>query len=138
MSESETKPALMSRPIPPPAVSIETKPFWDAAREGRFMLPRCTDCGKLFWYPRKTCPHCLSGNVELVDSPGEGAVYTFSIMRRSPTGPYAIGYVKLDEGVHMMTNFVDMAPQDLKIGLRVKLKFQPTQGGAPAPVFGPA
>jgi uncharacterized OB-fold protein len=138
MSETQEKPVKLGRPIPPPAISIETKPFWDAAREGRFMLPRCTDCAKLFWYPRKTCPHCLSANVELVDSPGLGEVYTFSIMRRSPTGPYAIGYVKLDEGVHMMTNFVDMAPSDLQIGLRVKLRFQPTEGGAPAPVFGPA
>ena len=137
MSQTRDKPALMSRPIPPPAVSIETKPFWDAAREGRFLLPRCTDCGRAFWYPRKTCPHCLSGNVELVESPGEGVVYTYSVMYRSASGPYAIGYVKLDEGVHLLTNFVDVAPEDLSIGLRVKVKFQPTEGGAPAPVFRP-
>ena len=138
MSETQEKPAVMSRPIPPPAISIETKPFWDAAREGRFTLPRCTDCGKLFWYPRLTCPHCLSGNVELVASPGEGVVYTYSVMHRSPTGPYAIGYVKLDEGVHMLTNFVGVAPDGLSIGMRVKVKFQPTEGGPPVPVFGPA
>jgi uncharacterized OB-fold protein len=38
-----------------------------------------------------------------------------------------------------MTNFVDMTPDELKIGLRVKVKFQPTEGGGPpAPVFAPA
>ena len=59
-------------------------------------------------------------------------------MRRSPTGPYAIGYVTLDEGPNMLTNFLDVAPEDLKIGLRVKVKFQDTEGGPPVPVFVPA
>ena len=38
-----------------------------------------------------------------------------------------------------MTNFVDVAPEDLKIGMRVKVRFQPTEGegGPPAPVFAP-
>ena len=137
MSETQEKPAMLGRPIPPPAISIETKPFWDAAREGRFLLPKCGDCGKAFWYPRKTCPHCLSGNVELAPSAGEGEVYTFSIMRRSPTGPYAIGYAKLDEGIHVLTNFVGVSADALKIGMRVKVRFQPTEGGPPAPVFAP-
>jgi uncharacterized OB-fold protein len=138
MSETTERPALMTREIPPPAVSVETKPFWDAAREGRFLLPRCKACEKPFWYPRKTCPHCFSSDVELVESPGEGVIYTYSVMHRSPSGPYAIGYVTLDEGPAMLTNFVDVAPEDLKIGMRVKLRFQPTAGGPPVPVFVPA
>ena len=137
MSETQEKPVTLGRPIPPPAISIETKPFWDAAREGRFLLPRCKDCGEAYWYPRKTCPMCLSENTELVPSPGEGVVYTYSVMWRSPTGPYAIGYVTLDEGPSLLTNFVDVAPDGLSIGMRVKVKFQPTEGGPPAPVFAP-
>ena len=137
MSETQDKPALMSRAIPPPQVSIETKPFWDAAREGRFLIGRCGDCGKAYWYPRKTCPHCLSGDTALVESPGEGVIYTYSVMHRSPTGPYAIGYVTLDEGPAVLTNFVDVAPDGLSIGMRVKVKFQPTEGGPPVPVFAP-
>ncbi|HEY0435113.1 MAG TPA: Zn-ribbon domain-containing OB-fold protein [Phenylobacterium sp.] len=138
MSESETKPGPMSRPIPAPMVSIETKPFWDAAEEGRFLIGRCNHCGKAYWYPRAICPHCLSANTKLEESPGEGVIYTYSVMHRSPTGPYAIGYVTLDEGPAVLTNFVDVAPDGLSIGMRVKVKFQPTEGGPPAPVFTPA
>ena len=138
MSETQEKPALMSRPIPAPMVSIETKPFWDAAREGRFLIGRCGDCGQAYWYPRKICPHCLSQNTALEESAGTGVVYTYSVMRRSPTGPSAIGYVTLDEGPAVLTNFVDVTPEALKIGLRVKVKFQPTEGGAPVPVVAPA
>ncbi|MCC7267238.1 MAG: OB-fold domain-containing protein, partial [Caulobacteraceae bacterium] len=52
-----------------------------------------------------------------------------------PTGPYAIGYVTLNEGPAMLTNFVDCAPEDLSIGAKVKLRWEPTEGGPPVPVF---
>jgi hypothetical protein len=137
MSETQDRPAAMSRPIPAPAVSVETKPFWDAAREGRFLIKRCVACGKAHWYPRTYCPFCDSGETRWEESPGEGVVYTYSVMRRSPAGPYAIGYVTLDEGPSLLTNFVDVAPDGLTIGMRVKVRFQDTEGGPPVPVFAP-
>jgi len=137
MSETQAKPAAQTRPIPAPAVTIESKPFWDAAAEGRFLIKRCTACNKPHWYPRAICPFCFSSYTVWEESPGEGVVYTFSVMRRSPTGPYAIGYVTLDEGPAVLTNFVDCDFDKLAIGDRVKVKFQPTEGGPPAPVFAP-
>ncbi len=134
MSETETK----TRPIPSPAVTIETKPFWDAAAEGKFLIKRCNACGKAHWYPRAICPLCHSPDTVWEESPGEGVIYTFSIMRRSPTGPYAIGYVSLNEGPAVLTNFVADDLDALAIGQKVKVKFQPTEGGGPpAPVFSP-
>ncbi len=127
----------MSRKIPAPAVTLESKPFWDAAKEGRFLLKKCTACNQPHWYPRALCPFCFSDKTEWFESPGEGVIYTYSVMHRSPTGPYAIGYVTLDEGVAVLTNFVDVAPDGLKIGMRVKVKFQDTEGGPPVPVFAP-
>jgi uncharacterized OB-fold protein len=128
---------MMSRPIPAPMVSIETKPFWDAAAEGRFLIGRCLDCSKAYWYPRNICPHCFSDHTKLEESPGEGVIYTYSVMHRSPSGPYAIGYVTLNEGPAVLTNFVDATPDGLSIGMKVKVKFQPTEGGPPVPVFAP-
>ena len=139
MSDAETQAGPMSRPIPAPMVSIETKPFWDAASEGRFLIKRCTGCGKAFWYPRNLCPFCMSADTVWEESPGEGLIYSYSVMRRSPTGPYAIGYVTLNEGPAVLTNFVGVAPDGLAIGMKVKVRFQPTEGaGPPAPVFAPA
>ena len=138
MSETQDRRAVMTRPIPAPAVTIESKPFWDAATEGRFLIKRCEACGKAHWYPRALCPFCFSDKTVWEESPGEGVVYTYSVMRRSPTGPYALGYVTLNEGPAVLTNFVDVAPDGLKIGMKVKVKFQPTEGGPPVPVFAPA
>jgi uncharacterized protein len=127
----------LSRPIPAPRPTPETEPFWAAAKEGRFLIKRCEACGEPHWLPRTICPFCMSDRTVWEESPGEGVIYTFSIMRRSPTGPFAIGYVTLDEGPSLLTNFVNVAAEDLKIGQRVKVRFQDAEGGQPVPVFAP-
>ena len=137
MTDVQDRPETMTRPIPAPAVTIESKPFWDAAAEGRFLIKRCNDCGQAHWFPRALCPFCFSDQTEWKESPGEGVIYSYSVMHRSPSGPYAIGYVTLKEGPAVLTNFVDVAPDGLSIGQKVKVKFQPTENGPPVPVFSP-
>ena len=137
MTDVQDRPEVMTRPIPAPAVTIESKPFWDAAAEGRFLIKRCNDCGQAHWFPRALCPFCFSDKTVWEESPGEGVIYTYSIMRRSPSGPYGIGYVTLHEGPAVFTNFVDVPPEALSIGQKVKVKFQPTENGPPVPVFVP-
>lgn len=132
---SETSAKIETRRFPSPPVNPESAAFWEAAAEGRFLIKRCCDCGEAHWYPRAICPFCFSDDTVWERSPGEGVIYTFSIMRRSPTGPYAIGYVTLDEGPAVFTNFVDCDAGDLKIGARVKVRFEPTEKGPPIPVF---
>jgi len=68
------------------------------------------------------------------ESSGEGEIYTFSLMRKSAAGPYAIGYVTLKEGPSLLTNFVDCDMDKLKIGQKVKVVFKTTDG-APLPFF---
>ena len=59
-------------------------------------------------------------------------------MRRGPGAPFGIGYVTLDEGVSLLTNFIDMDADALAIGMRVRVAFVPSEGGQPVPVFRPA
>jgi uncharacterized OB-fold protein len=125
------------RKIPAPSPTPETEAFWSAAKEGKFVLRRCTACGKAHWYPRAICPFCMSDKTEWVEASGRGKIYTFSVMRRAPE-PYAIGYVTLEEGPSMLTNFVDCDFDKLRIGQSVKLKFTPSEGGPPVPTFTPA
>ncbi|MBV9783162.1 MAG: Zn-ribbon domain-containing OB-fold protein [Acidisphaera sp.] len=124
------------RTLPPPESNPETKAYWDAAAEGRLILRKCTGCGKVHFYPRALCPFCY-GDTEWVDASGRGTIYSYSVMRRAPV-PYAIGYVTLEEGVSMLTNFVDCDLDALKIGQDVRVVFKPTEGGPPLPMFTPA
>ncbi len=137
MSDVQTPAEVKTRRIPAPALNNESLPFWEGAKEGRFQIKRCNDCGKAHWYPRLICPNCFSQNTVWETSPGEGVIYTFSVMFRNTPVPYAIGYVNLDEGPAVLTNFVDCDLRTLKIGQRVKVRFQPTENGPPVPVFAP-
>ncbi|ACF02106.1 protein of unknown function DUF35 [Rhodopseudomonas palustris TIE-1] len=127
----------MNSPVkyPAPQGSAETKPFWDAATEGKLLIKRCTSCGEAHYFPRALCPFCFSDQTVWEESKGEGEIYSYSLMRKSPTGPYAIGYVTLKEGPSVLTNFVDCDFGQLKIGTEVKVVFKPTDGGAPLPFF---
>jgi uncharacterized protein len=122
---------------PTPQGNPETKPFWDATVEGKLLIKRCTACGELHYFPRSICPFCFSDKTVWEESSGEAVIYTFSLMRKSATGPYAIAYVTLKEGPSLQTNIVDCDMDKLKIGQKVKVVFKPTDG-APLPFFTPA
>jgi uncharacterized OB-fold protein len=61
-----------------------TRPFWEATRARRLMLPCCTDCHDFRWPPGPFCPGCHSRNVTWVDA-GEGCIFSFTIVRAKPT-----------------------------------------------------
>ncbi|MCW0234132.1 MAG: Zn-ribbon domain-containing OB-fold protein [Ferrovibrio sp.] len=115
----------------------ETEPFWQACREGRFLVRRCDSCGQAHWYPRTLCPFCFSDRTVWQDGSGRGTIYSFSIMRRVPE-PYAIAYVTLDEGPSMMTTIVDCDFDTIRIGMPVTVAFKTLDDGRALPVFRPA
>lgn len=52
---------------------------------------------------------------------------TFTVVWRPQTPafevPYMIAVVRLDEGVEMLTNLIDVEPEQVSIGARVRVKF---------------
>lgn len=129
--------AREARTIPAPVVGPETRPFWDAAAQGRLLVKTCAACGERHYYPRSLCPFCGSDRTEWSPASGRGQIYSFSVMRRVPA-PYAIAYVTLEEGVTVMTNIVDCDLDAIRIGQAVRVVFKPTEGGPPVPMFTPA
>jgi uncharacterized OB-fold protein len=124
------------RAFPAPNFNPETEDYWKAAREDRLLLRRGKS-GQPHFYPRAICPFDMS-DTEWFEATGRGSIYSFSVMRRAPV-VYAIGYVTLDEGVSMLTNFVDCDLDALRIGMAVRVVFKPTDGGDwKLPCFTPA
>lgn len=127
---------------PPP--SDEARPFWDATREQRLVLPWCTRCDAAFWFPRPTCPRCLGDAIEWRDAAGTAEVYAVSVMHRpgpfrdEADGPYTVALVDLPEGVRMMTNVVDCPPEDVTVGMPVRVRWQPLDDGRHLPLFAPS
>jgi uncharacterized OB-fold protein len=129
-AKHESPPASLPVADPQP----ETRAFWDAAAQGRFILPHCEACGRAHWYPRAFCPHCFSDRLAWQQAQGIGTIYSFSIMRRAAV-PYAIAYVTLAEGPTMMTNLVDCDFAALRIGGGVRLVFKRGDDGRMLPMF---
>lgn len=126
-----------TKTIAAPVANPETQEFWDAADKGQLLIKKCTSCGEHHHYPRALCPFCFSDKTEWQTAQGTGTIYTFSVMTRTKT-PYAIAYVKLDEGVTMMTNIVDTDFDQIKVGQKVKVVFKASDGGPQVPMFTPA
>ncbi len=126
------------RPLPQP--NEVTKPFWDAVAGRRLIHPRCEECRTAFFPPHLACPHCRATEWVWAESSGRGEVYSFTVVHRAPQPgfdpPYVIAVVDLDEGFEFMTNIVDQAPRDVRIGQRVRVVWQEA-GGAVLPVFAP-
>jgi uncharacterized OB-fold protein len=124
------------RKIPAPKVLPETLPYWQAADAGRLLVKRCNSCGQVHHYPRDICPHCLSSDTVWQDAAGTGTVYSFSTMGVGDAA-YTLAFVTLDEGVTLMSNLVDCDPAQVRIGDKVRVVFQPSQGGHAVPMFTP-
>ncbi|MGZ5937042.1 MAG: Zn-ribbon domain-containing OB-fold protein [Rhizomicrobium sp.] len=135
MSEQGTKPAPAVRRIFPPTINVETERFWRAAEAGKLLYGYCLACKEPHYYPRSFCPFCFSEKVEWREASGKATVYSFSIMYRSPTGPYTIAYVTLAEGSRLLTNLVDCDFKKIAIDAPAKLVWKPSEGGAPVPFF---
>ncbi|WP_406476535.1 Zn-ribbon domain-containing OB-fold protein [Streptomyces sp. NBC_01615] len=128
-----------------PEADAFTRPYWDAAAEGRLLLRHCAACDRAHHYPREFCPHCWSEDgVSWRSASGRATLYTWSVVHRNdlpPFGqrvPYVAAVVDLEEGPRMMTEVVECegveggAGGALRIGMELEVTFR-----AGVPVFRP-
>ena len=131
-----------ARALPPP--SDEAVPFWDASRDGRFVLPWCRPCDRVFWHPRAACPRCLSDDIEWREASGRGTVYAVSVQHNAALPelreyvPYAVALVDLEEGARMMANVIGCAAEDVFVGMPVTITWDPLPDGRRLPLFSAA
>lgn len=122
MSGTTTKPI--------PQLRGEERPFFAAAAEGQLAIQRCPECGQTVSFPRTVCPRCRRGSPVWIDAAGTGTLYSFSVVVRSAIPgyadevPYVVALVELDEGVRLMANIVNVAPDDVRIGMPVRVTFE--------------
>jgi uncharacterized OB-fold protein len=111
----------------PHACGQVSGPFWQGCRSGELRYQRCSACGLSNFPPTEHCRQCLSAELRWTQSGGVGEIYSWTVVHRPVTPefepPYAPAIVTLDEGYQMLTNIVGVAPEDLAIGMRVRVEF---------------
>ncbi len=122
------KPAALSTPA--------TVPYWEAAAGGQLLIQHCRSCGHLQLYPRTLCAACWSPDLDFREAKGTGTVWTHSVIHQPghtawlAEVPFVLAIVELDEGPRLMTNIVDVDPDDVHVGQRVRV--QSHQASTPA------
>ncbi|SMO48582.1 hypothetical protein SAMN06265173_103194 [Thalassovita litoralis] len=119
----------MDLPIPTP--NADTRPYWDAAQQGRLVLQHCSACGAVQAVPRSYCGACHSNALIWRESNRRGVIASFSIVHRGPTSafrdhlPYVLALVDMTEGVRLMLNVIGTDRLDTQIGDPVEIVFEP-------------
>ncbi len=117
-------------------------PFWDACRDGSFLLHRCGICGRNYW-PASRCVEHGNKAMAWVPASGRGILYTYTTMHHAYTPdmqgktPYVVGVVKLDEGPFFHSNVVDCAPEDVAVGMPLEVVMAAHPAGLTLPMFRP-
>jgi uncharacterized OB-fold protein len=114
---------------PLPELEGLTQEFYDFCKQGTLHFQRCADCNAWRHVPREMCPECGSWDWAWAPSTGRGKVFSWTVVVRAlhpafqDDTPYAPVIVEMDEGVRLLTQISDVAPDALEIDMPVEVAF---------------
>ena len=140
-AECETEEA-MAKDISTPADPTPTgKPvaYWEGCgRVASWCLQRCGDVQGDVSAPAASTsvPPVSPTEIEHFVASGRGSIHSYTVTHQNQTPafreavPYVLAYVDLEEGVRILSNVVGCTPEEVKIGLPVRVEF--TEPAEPA------
>ena len=123
-----------------PVPDADSRPFWEAARQGRLLLPHGVRSGRPHFYPRSVEPG-TGDPVEWHEASGRGTVYSYTVVHRAPDPsfeallPYVVALVELDEGPRMLGILETDEVASVRIGMDVEAAFVPAGDDVALPRF---
>ena len=140
-STNSAAPEETGVPKPLPQVSEVSRPYWEAAAEGRLLLQRCGKCATIRHYPRLLCSACYSDAVDWTEASGHGTVHSWTVAHHAfhkafaAQLPYTLVTVDLDEGVRALGHWRSGATP--VIGQKVQGRFDRSNAFGGDLVFAP-
>ena len=118
-----------NRPRPAPSPTETTAPFWEGAKKKQLMLQYDPVSRRYQFWPRINSVRTGKLNLRWQKASGKGTLYSYTVTHVATMGfedrvPYLIGLVELDEGVRIIANLVNLAPDDVKIGMKMKVAWE--------------
>jgi len=124
--------SVTSAPEPPmlPLVTSDTAFFWDGTAAGELRVQRCAGCGALRHPPGPMCPACgEASDGGYVVASGTGEVFSYVVHHHPPVPgkklPMVVALVQLPEGVRMVGEMPGVRPDQVRVGLPVRVTFVP-------------
>ena len=130
---------------PLPVITDLTRPFWTAAKNRKLVLQKCQRCETFNFHPKPWCIECGSRELVWTDAKPTGTVYSFTISRTVAMNypgwekdlPVLLCLIDLDDGARMYAQVTDCSPEEIRIGMRVKVHFEDISDEAGIPKFHP-
>jgi uncharacterized OB-fold protein len=120
-------------------VNRDSQFFWDGTRKGELRIQICNACGAKRFPPGPACQSCEAYDRGYVAASGQGSVFSFVVHRHPPVPgrelPIVIALVDLDEGVRMVGEVVDVPPEEIDIGMRLRVDFREVDDELTLPVW---
>ncbi len=129
---------------PVPVMQPWSKEFWTGANKGKLLVQHCQDCQANIFFPKKVCPECWSENLTWIEASGKAKVYSYTEMvdMVEPVFwgdlPYIVAMVDLPEGIRMTSRIVNCNPENVQIGMNLKVVFEQLTDDISMPYFQPA
>ena len=130
---------------PLPELTDQTRPFWTAAKEGRFVMQKCAKCATFNFHPKPWCIECGSRELNWEEVKPSGTVYSYTVSRSvamNYTGwqeelPVLMCLIDMDDGVRLYGQLKNCDESAVKIGMRVGVQCESISEEAGIPKFHP-
>ncbi len=126
-----------------PRLTDLNRDFWTGGKVGELRFQRCQDCGYYNHPPSPICPSCHSKNLAFEAVSGRASLWTYTVNYQAwmpgPELPYILAIVAFpeQEGLRLTTNLLDVAPEDLEIGMALEVVFEAHDDEVWIPLFRP-
>jgi uncharacterized OB-fold protein len=115
------------KPLPIP--TQWSQPFWDAAKQHKFVLKKCSKCGFIDHPPYLYCTNCHADEHEWVETSGKATLAAYAINQFGVPFPfwadlpYVVAMIDLPEGPRMISNIVECDHDKLENGMELEVVF---------------
>ena len=126
-------------------VGIVMDKFFDGLQEKKFIGTKCSRCGKVFLPPRNRCGDCFAKAEDFIELPETGILKNFTVTSYKVTERKArnvnkdqiVGLVQIDGADSaMVVPVINTNPEDLKIGMKLKVVWAKRIKGHPNDIAG--
>ncbi len=112
--------------------------YLDHLERGELAYQFSLAAGRPVFFPRVLCPFTGSDRLEWRVSAGIGTVHATTVVYPADGAPYNVALIDCEEGFRMMSRVEEVAPDKVRIGLRVRFRVhRPSGDEPPYPVFVP-
>ena len=122
-----------------PMINRDSQFFWDGTAAEELRVQKCNSCGELRFPPGPACPSCGDFDRGHVVTNGTGTVFSYVVHRHPPVPgkelPIVIALIDLDEGVRMVGEVVDVADDEIEIGMPLRVDWHRIDDELTLPVW---